>query len=57
VLAAICDALECTPNDLIEPTATTTHRRKPRVVNADPSPREPSKRDARPTRVRLVDPE
>lgn len=57
VLAAVCDALDCTPNDLIEPTATTTHQRKPRAVNADHGQGEPSKRGARPTRVRLVDPE
>lgn len=59
VLAAVCDALDCTPNDLIEPTAGTidTPVRATRQTGgrgggqgAEPGPA------ARPTRVRVVPP-
>jgi len=58
VLAAVCDALGCTPNDLIEPTAADTTARAPRArrnrTAADPaSETAPAHR---PTRVQIVPP-
>lgn len=50
VLAAVCDALDCTPNDLIVPTATQVTaraRRRRRAADPEPGP-------DRPTRVRVV---
>lgn len=52
VLAAVCDALDCTPNDLIEPTAATTQVRA-RVGGRPPAP---SSGGGRPTRVQVVPP-
>lgn len=59
VLAAVCDALQCTPNDLIEPTAVDTTTRAPRRrarghADVDDTA-EPALPD-RPTRVRVVPP-
>lgn len=63
VLAAICDALGCTPNDLIEVTASSSSRQQGKVRAAgdrggagqgDDGPGPPD-RTARPTRVRLTD--
>ena len=55
VLAAICDALDCTPNDLIEVTVSQ-QQLKARAAGApedDGGPPVPDK-SARPTRVRLT---
>lgn len=52
VLAAICDALDCTPNDLIEPTAVTTQVR----ARAGGRPPAPGSVGGRPTRVQVVPP-
>jgi DNA-binding Xre family transcriptional regulator len=58
VLAAVCDALGCTPNDLIEPTATDTTIRAPRArrgrTTAEPASEAPPL--DRPTRVQIVPP-
>lgn len=56
VLAAVCDALNCTPNDLIVPTAAQVPARKRRAHRtSDPgSDQETSPR--RPTRVKVVPP-
>lgn len=55
-LAAICDALECTPNDLIELTAAATEHARPRRRAAgDPNPPPlPSSPAVRPVRARIV---
>ncbi len=54
VLAALCDILDCTPADLIEPTVeiTTTAARKAAAASGsdDAGPR-----GRRPTRARIVD--
>jgi len=57
VLAAVCDALGCTPNDLIEVTASSRQQGKVRAAGAGPSDNGPAPpdRSARPTRVRLTD--
>lgn len=58
VLAAVCDALECTPNDLIEPTAATTSVRARAAGGARTRPAaDGPERTARPTRVQVVRPE
>jgi len=57
VLAAVCVALGCTPNDIIEMTATARQQGKVRAAGAgqgDDGPAPPA-RSARPTRVRLTD--
>lgn len=59
VLAAVCDALGCNPNDLIEPTAADTTVLAPCAPRgcadtdpaSDPAPLE------RPTRVQIVPPD
>lgn len=58
VLAAVCDALDCTPNDLIEVTVTQ-RQAKVRAAGGsghagDDGPAAPD-RSARPTRVRLTE--
>lgn len=56
VLAAVCDGLDCTPNDLIEPTVFTTsvkaraRSRRGAAESAVESPR-------RPTRIQVVRPD
>lgn len=59
VLAAVCDALGCTPNDLIEPTAAdttiTAARRRRGRTSTDPAAADPAP-PQRPTRVRVVPP-
>lgn len=58
VLAAVCDALGCTPNDLIEPTAVDTTVRAPQARRgraAADAPAEATPPD-RPTRVHIVSP-
>lgn len=57
VLAAVCDALDCTPNDLIEVTATSTSKATARATGtrgAGDVPAPPD-RSARPTQIRLTD--
>lgn len=59
VLAAVCDALDCTPNDLIEPTSATidTPVRAARQTGGDAKGRAAAPAaGARPTRVRVVPP-
>lgn len=58
VLAAVCDALDCTPNDLIEPTAATvdTPVRAARQAGDAAAPVAAPAAGARPTRVRVVPP-
>lgn len=58
VLAAVCDALGCTPNDLIEPSATDTtttvpRRRRGRAAPASEGETAPPDR---PTRVQIIPP-
>lgn len=52
VLVAVCDALDCTPNDLIEPTAATAQVQA--RVGGRPSGARSS--GSRPTRVQVVPP-
>lgn len=57
VLAAVCDALGCTPNDLIEVTVSqrqTKVRAAGSSAGDDDGPTAPD-RSARPTRVRLTE--
>lgn len=59
VLAAVCDALDCNPNDLIEPTASTVDT--PVRATRQSGGRDSGKRTepgpaARPTCVRVVPP-
>lgn len=58
VLAAVCDALDCTPNDLIEPTAGTidTPVRAARQAGGTNGRAPEPAAGARPTRVRVVPP-
>lgn len=56
VLAAVCDGLDCTPNDLIEPTVVTTSvkaRARSRRDAAEPA----AEATQRPTRIQIVRPE
>lgn len=54
-LAAICDALECTPNDLIEITEAPVERARPRRRRAAGDPTTPPSSPAvRPVRARIV---
>lgn len=55
VLAAVCDALGCTPNDLIEPTATDTAI-PVRRGRGSQGPANASAKNPRPTRVQVVPP-
>jgi DNA-binding Xre family transcriptional regulator len=56
VLAAVCDALQCTPNDLIEPTVVE-RQQTARAGRRKPSPSTEEGLATRPTRVRVVPPE
>jgi DNA-binding Xre family transcriptional regulator len=38
ILAALCDILDCTPNDLIEVQVVKAHRRKPAGGTVTPAP-------------------
>ena len=58
VLAAVCDALDCTPDDLIKPTAETVDRPVRAAgqggrATGQAGPADPA---ARPTRVQIVPP-
>lgn len=53
VLAALCDALGCTPSDLIEPVAETVPGRR-RVGTGRTRPIAPAPDGARPTRARII---
>ncbi|GAB2681099.1 helix-turn-helix domain-containing protein [Thalassiella azotivora] len=55
VLAAVCDALGCTPNDLIEVTATQRQTRVRAAGRTGDDGPAPPDRTARPTRVRLTE--
>jgi DNA-binding Xre family transcriptional regulator len=57
VLAAICDALDCTPNDLIEVTAIRQPAAGVRAVgeSGPQGPPPAPDRSRRPTRVRLTE--
>ena len=50
VLAALCDILECTPNDLIEPVVEKATARKRTVAGGTTA----DVRSLRPTRARIV---
>lgn len=54
VLAAMCDALECTPADLIEVTITKSARRS-RATTAQSAGTSGPRPVGRPRRVKLVD--
>lgn len=53
VLAALCDILDCTPTDLIEPVALTRQVRKTASGDTPTKPSTPV-RELRPTRARLA---
>jgi DNA-binding Xre family transcriptional regulator len=56
VLAALCDALGCTPTELLEPVVVTGAAARPQTGTggaADPLP--PGSGPDRPTRARIVD--
>ncbi|WP_371685614.1 helix-turn-helix domain-containing protein [Mycobacterium sp. MFM001] len=56
-LAALCDILDCTPSDLIEPVVEARSGTK-RAVGTKPMPAQEIPRDLRPKRTRIVaDPE
>lgn len=55
MLAAVCDALGCSPNDLIEPTATDTAV-PVRRGRGGQGPATASAKSSRPTRVQVVPP-
>lgn len=58
VLAAVCDALVCTPNDLIEPTVVERSRRQARAGRRDQAPDQKDEPPpVRPTRVQVVPPQ
>jgi DNA-binding Xre family transcriptional regulator len=52
-LAALCDILDCTPSDLIEPISATRSGAK-NAVGTRPSPAPEGPRDLRPKRARIV---
>ena len=52
VLAAVCDILGCTPNDLIEPVVETRQSRK--TASGDTAAGQAAVRELRPTRARLT---
>jgi DNA-binding Xre family transcriptional regulator len=55
-LAALCDALACTPNDLVEPIAVAPADRRTATAGAsDSGPRDPGSGPRRPRRARIVD--
>lgn len=56
VLAAVCDALGCTPNDLIEPIAADTTIRAPRARRGRAAAEQAPDAADRPTRVQIVPP-
>jgi DNA-binding Xre family transcriptional regulator len=51
ILAALCDVLDCTPNDLIEPIVQKTQVRK--AVNQDAGKDPAAARKLRPVRARV----
>lgn len=53
VLAALCDALDCTPNDLVEPVVEATPVARRAGVRRKPTPAGPTD-GPRPTRVKIV---
>lgn len=56
VLAALCDALGCAPNDLIEPTVEEAAPEKKAAGGGEPGVRaEDGPRGRRPKRARIVD--
>lgn len=56
VLAALCDILDCTPAELIEPYVATRTGRACKAATARPSKAEPpGPPQLRPTRARIVD--
>ena len=56
VLAALCDILDCTPAELIEPyVATGTGRARKTVGARHAQPEPPGDPHLRPTRARIVD--
>lgn len=56
VLAAVCDALQCTPSGLIEPAAADTTTRAPRRRRGEPAPAAEAAPPDRPTRMQLLPP-
>jgi DNA-binding Xre family transcriptional regulator len=52
-LAALCDILDCTPSDLIEPVIETKSGSR-HAVGAKPTPTQEIPRDLRPKRARIV---
>lgn len=57
VLAAVCDALDCSPNDLIEPIAETTTVRARAQARTRPQSRNTNAPGPRPSRVQVVRPD
>lgn len=57
VLAAVCDALDCSPNDLIEPMAETTTVKTRAQAGTRPRPGDTNAPGPRPTRVQVVRPD
>lgn len=58
ILAALCDILDCTPNDLIEPYVQTAARNSRKAAGAPRSqPGPASQTPLRPKRARIVDSE
>jgi DNA-binding Xre family transcriptional regulator len=54
VLAALCDILDCTPGDLVEPYVATRSSRSRKVAGQGRKPSSATARDLRPTRARIV---
>lgn len=55
VLVALCDALGCTPDDLVQPVLVTDAKRTRRAAGAkDTGPAAASGKPARPTRAKIV---
>lgn len=55
-LAALCDALGCTPDDLLEPIAAAPAKKRTAAVSARTSgPADPGSGPSRPRRARIVD--
>lgn len=52
-LAALCDILDCTPSDLIEPVIEASSGTR-RAVGTTPMPAQEIPRDLRPKRARIV---
>lgn len=55
VLVALCDILDCTPNDLVEPVAKEANRNKKTDPSAKAQNNAPE--DLKPSRARIVDDE